>query len=183
MLLEAMNIILFTVQKPPERGCSEHCVLDTVEGQAVAACSTTSSPYLFIFIAVYSPSLSSLCSCFSGGAITGPFSLPVSLFSSSYLSSISILPTQFSSTLLIFSFIFLPVSCPHLSLSHRMLKSQWTGYKNMKSTSEKKSIMLSSFRPTGLVLIFSEALFPIVWFLRHPAVTLLSCVNPVVTGQ
>lgn len=86
--------------------------------------------------------------------ITGPLSLPVSLFSSSYLSSISILLTQFSSTLLIFSFIFLPVFRPHLSLSHRMLKSQWTGYKNMNSTSEKESVILSSFRPTGLVLIF-----------------------------
>lgn len=107
------------------------------------------------------PSLSrSLCSFFG---ITGPLSLslslPVSLFSSSYQSSISILLTQFSSTLLIFSFIFLPVSRPHLSLSHRMLKSQWTGYKNMNSTSEKESLILSSFGPSGLVLIYQEPLF------------------------
>lgn len=52
------------------------------------------------------------------GGVPGPLlSLPISLFSSSYLSSISILLTQFSSTPLIFSFIFLPVSRPHLSLS------------------------------------------------------------------
>lgn len=113
---------------------------------------------------------------FLEGGITSPLSFPVSLFSSSYLSSISILLTQFSSTLLIFSFIFLPVFRPHLSLSHRMLKSQWTGYKNMDSTSEKESVILSSFRPTGLVLIFQGPLFfSVVWFQRHYAVTLLSC--------
>lgn len=78
---------------------------------------------------------------FFGITVPLSLSLPISLFSSSYLSSISILLTLFSSTLLIFSFIFLPVSRPHLSLSHRMLKSQWTGYKNMNSTSEKESVV------------------------------------------
>lgn len=59
------------------------------------------------------------------GGITGSLSLslarPVSLlsFSSSYLSSISIFLTQFSSNLLIFSLIFFPVSRPHLSFWER----------------------------------------------------------------
>lgn len=114
--------------------------------------------------------------------IIGPFSLPVSLFSSSYLSSISIILTQFSSTLLIFSFIFLPVSCPHLSLSHRMFKSQWTGYKNINIWKEEHNTLLfQAHWPCSHILRTTS--FSIVWFRQHPAVTLLSCINPVVTGQ
>lgn len=58
-------------------------------------------------------------------------------------------------------FFHLPpcLSPSSIALSHRMLKSQWTGYKNMNSTSEKESVILSSFRPAGLVLIFQEAVF------------------------
>lgn len=66
--------------------------------------SLFSSPHLFVFI-------SSLSSGF-----WAPLRIPVSLFSLSYLSSISLVPTQFSCSLLMFAFIFLPVSCPHLSL-------------------------------------------------------------------
>lgn len=104
-----------------------------------------------------SPSLSF---SFFGGDYRPPLSLslPVSLFSSSYLSSISILLTQYSSTLLIFSFIFLPASRPHLSLSHRMLKSQWTGYKNMNSTSVTESIVpFQAHRPCSHI---SRTSFP-----------------------
>lgn len=146
------------------------------EGHAAARCSATAIS-LFSHLSLLPSPLHLPLSSFFWGRITSPLSLPVSLFSSSYLSSISILLTQFSSTLLIFSFIFLPVFRPHLSLSHRMLKSQWTGYKNMDSTSEKESVILSSFRPTGLVLIFQGPLFffSVVWFQRHYAVTLLSC--------
>ena len=61
-----------------------------------------------------------------------------------------------------------------LSLSYRMLKIQWAGYKNMNSTSEKESVIYP-FRPTGCVLIFQKPLSAIVWFQQHTAVTLLRC--------
>lgn len=154
---------------------------DAGEGRAAAWCSaiSLSSPHLFIFISVYSLSPSSSVFFFFFG-ITVPLSLslPISLFSSSYLSSISILLTLFSSTLLIFSFIFLPVSRPHLSLSHRMLKSQWTGYKNMNSTSEKESVVpFQAHWPCSHISKSSFLFFFLtkVWFQRHPTVTLLSC--------
>ena len=169
------------------------------EGHAAARCRATaislslSPPLTSSSLSQPTPfflSFSSLVFFFLGGGgdywPSLPLFLPppVSLFSSPYQSSISILLTQFSSALLIFSFIFLPVSSSHLELSHRMLKSQWTGYKNMNSTSEKESLILSSFRLTGLVLIYQVPGFfppphtPTVWFQRHPAVRHLTSKNP-----
>lgn len=106
--------------------------------------------------------------------ITGP----VSLFSSSYQSSISISLTHFSSTPLIFSFIFPPrlqlssteplTGCWRLS---ELVTRTWSQHL------KKKSLIRSSFSLTGLVLIYRFFFFPIVLFQQHPADRHLTCKN------
>lgn len=106
--------------------------------------SSLATSYLFIFISAYSL-------FFSFFWITGP----VSLFSSSYQSSISISLTHFSSTPLIFSFIFPP--CLQLS-STEPLTGCWRLSELVTRTwsqhLKKKSLIRSSFSLTGLVLIY-----------------------------
>lgn len=89
---------------------------------------------------------------------------PSSLSLSPFLIFLSVINLYLTDSILLYPahiFFHLPpcLSPSSIALSHRMLKSQWTGYKNMNSTSEKESVILSSFRPAGLVLIFQEAVF------------------------
>lgn len=129
--------------------------------------------YLFIFISAYSLRLSVylLCGTFFGffGRKGGGY-WPSSLSSyKPFLIFLSVINLYLTDSILLYLahiFFHLPpcLSPSSIALSHRMLKSQWTGYKNMNSTSEKESVILSSFRPAGLVLIFQESVFFLYFF-------------------
>lgn len=119
--------------------------VDAREGCAADGCSTVSllSPHLFIFI-----SADSLSPVFLGitSLLCKPFLIVLSVINLHRTDSILLYPAHI--------FFHLP---PHLSpssiaLPRRMLKSQWTGNKNMNSTSESR--VSYAVRLTGLPLIF-----------------------------
>lgn len=145
------------------------------EGHAVALCGVTaiplSSPLPLHLYLSYSLRLSVYLLCgtffwgFFGGEGRGGGYWPSSLSPyKPFLIFLSVINLYLTDSILLYPthiFFHLPpcLSPSSIALSHRMLESQWTGYKNMNSTSEKESVILSSFRPAGLVLIFQEAVF------------------------